>query len=219
MLAAKSPRLGTLPTCKRLWPQSGSSSMTGGIICTSILSVHSGKTFVLAMSSTVQPRSGKNRMFTKGFVPATSPWVGNSSTQSSAEEMGTAGTTLFLPESAFVVDRFVPTQQCMLLSFSSGVQHTSFISVNDIGICQYLYETLPATWYSICTHCCMYTLMVQLMLLLFFLTFNVLVANPKRLFHTVTNPARMWFAEHGKENKRKSLAAHPPNAAHSDKLK
>ena len=61
--------------------------------------------------------------------------------------------------------------------------------------------------------------MVQLMLLLLFLTFNALVANPKRLLHTVTNPARLWFAEQGKENKRKGLAAHPPNAAHSDKLK
>ena len=84
-------------------------------------------------------------MFTKGFVPATSPWVGTSSAQPSAEGMGTAGTTLFLTESAFFVDRFVPTQQCLLLSFASGVQHTSFISVNDIGIYQYLYETLPAT--------------------------------------------------------------------------
>ena len=40
-------------------------------------------------------------------------------------------------------------------SFISGVQHTSFISVNDIGIYQYLYETLPATQHVhtvVCTH-------------------------------------------------------------------
>ena len=52
--------------------------------------------------------------------------------------------------------------------------------------------------------------MVQLMLLLLFLTFNVLVANPKRLLHTVTNPARLWFAEQGKENKRKVWRRTPP---------
>ena len=70
MLAAKSPRLGTLPTCKRLWTQSGSSSMTGAIIFMSILSVYSGKTFAFAMFSTVQPWRGKNSMFTQGFVPS-----------------------------------------------------------------------------------------------------------------------------------------------------
>ena len=44
-----------------------------------------------------------------------------------------------------------------------------------------------------------------LLLLLLFLTFSVLVANPKKLLYTVANPARSWSAEQGKENKRKSL--------------
>ena len=79
------------------------------------------KTLALAMSSTVEPWRGENSMFTQGFVPATSPWVGISSAQSSAEGMGTAGTTLCLTESAIFVDRFVPTQQCLALSFASGI--------------------------------------------------------------------------------------------------
>ena len=130
MLAAKSPRLGTLPTCKRLWTQSGSSSMTGVVIFMSyvILSVqHSGKIFAFAMSSTVQPWRGKTSMFTQGFVPATSPWIGTSSALSSGEGMGPAGTTLFLTKSAIFVDRFVPTQQYLALPFASGIQHTPFI--------------------------------------------------------------------------------------------
>ena len=65
MLPVKSPRLGTLPKCKRLWTQSGSSSMTGMIIFMSILSVHSENTSPLVMSSTVQPWRGKTSMFTQ----------------------------------------------------------------------------------------------------------------------------------------------------------
>ena len=48
-----------------------------------------------------------------------------------------------------------------------------------------------------------------LLLLLLFLTFSVLVANPKKTtLHG--GQSRSWSAEQGKENKRKSLAAYPP---------
>ena len=46
-------------------------------------------------------------------------------------------------------------------------------------------------------------------LLLLFLTFSVLVANPKKTtLHG--GQSRSWSAEQGKENKRRSLAAYPP---------
>ena len=49
-----------------------------------------------------------------------------------------------------------------------------------------------------------------LLLLLLFLTFSVLVANPKKTtLHG--GQSRSWSAEQGKENKRKSLAAYPPS--------
>ena len=46
-------------------------------------------------------------------------------------------------------------------------------------------------------------------LLLLFLTFSVLVANPKK---TILHGGQScsWSAEQGKENKRKRLAAYPP---------
>ena len=47
-----------------------------------------------------------------------------------------------------------------------------------------------------------------LLLLLLFLTFSALVANPKKLLHTVTNPARGLLNREKK--KKKSLAAPPP---------
>ena len=50
-------------------------------------------------------------------------------------------------------------------------------------------------------------------LLLLFLTFSVLVANPKKLLYTVANPARGLL----NREKTKSLAAHPPRAARSEK--
>ena len=45
--------------------------------------------------------------------------------------------------------------------------------------------------------------------LLLFLTFSVLVANPKK---TILHGGQScsWSAEQGKENKRKRLAAYPP---------
>ena len=43
---------------------------------------------------------------------------------------------------------------------------------------------------------------------LLFLTFSVLVANPKNYF--TRGQSRSWSAEQGKENKRRSLAAYPP---------
>ena len=141
-------------------------------------------------------------MFTKGFVPATSPWVGTSSAQPSAEGMGTAGTTLFLTESAFFVDRFVPTQQCLPLSFASGVQHTSFISVNDIRIYQYLYETLPATQH------------VVVVVVVVVSHIQRIGCQPeKTTLHG--GQSRSWSAEQGKENKIKRLAAYPPPTPHT----
>ena len=95
--------------------------------------MHSDNTFALAMSSTVQPWRGKNSIFTQGFVPATSPWVGTSSAQSSAEGMGTADTTLLLTESAIFVDKFVPAQQCLPLSFASGVHPSQLDGAINLG--------------------------------------------------------------------------------------
>ena len=44
-----------------------------------------------------------------------------------------------------------------------------------------------------------------------FLTFGVLVANPKKLLYTLHGGQfRSWSAEQGKENKIRSLAAYPP---------
>ena len=46
---------------------------------------------------------------------------------------------------------------------------------------------------------------------------TVLVANPKKMFYTVANLARSWFAEQGKEKKRESLAAHhPPDSSYRE---
>ena len=42
-----------------------------------------------------------------------------------------------------------------------------------------------------------------------FLTFSVLVANPKKLLYTVANPARRLLNRE-KRTKEKSLAAYPP---------
>ena len=164
VLVAKSPRLGTLPTCKRLWTQSGSSSMTGVLIFMSVLSVHSDKTLALVMSSTVQTWRGENSMFTQGFVPATSPWVGTSSAQSSAEGMGTAGITLSLTESTIFADRFAPTQQCLLLFFTSGIHPSKLDGAINLGGV-FLFNTrllssvflllhVPAPLYSCCTGVC-----------------------------------------------------------------
>ena len=89
-------------------------------------------------------------MFTQSFVPANSPWIGSSSAQSSTEGIGTAGTTLFLTESAIFVDRFVPRQQSLPLSFASGVQQTSFSSV-------FLLLHVHAPLYSRWTGVCIYT--------------------------------------------------------------
>ena len=50
---------------------------------------------------------------------------------------------------------------------------------------------------------------LTLLLLLLFLTFSVLVANPKKTtLHG--GQSRSWSAEQGKENKIKNLAAYPP---------
>ena len=50
------------------------------------------------------------------------------------------------------------------------------------------------------------------------LTFSVLVANLKKLLYTVANPARCLLSKE-KKRKRKSLAAPPPHAARSEKIK
>ena len=90
-------------------------------------------------------------MFTQGFVSATSPWVGTSSAQSSVEGMGTAGTTLFLTESAIFVDRFVPTQQCLPLSFASGGQQILSLAFLLLHVHSLLYSRCAGV--CICTTC------------------------------------------------------------------
>ena len=49
--------------------------------------------------------------------------------------------------------------------------------------------------------------MALLLLLLLFLTFSALVANPKKLLYTVANPARGLL---NREKKKKSGSAPPP---------
>ena len=56
---------------------------------------------------------------------------------------------------------------------------------------------------------CMYVCMLLLLLLLLFVTFSVLVANPKQLLYTVANPAS-GLLNREKRSKKKSLAAYPP---------
>ena len=51
-----------------------------------------------------------------------------------------------------------------------------------------------------------------LLLLLLFLTFSALVANPRKLLYTVANPAR-GLLNREKKKKKKSLAASPRNHA------
>ena len=48
------------------------------------------------------------------------------------------------------------------------------------------------------------------MLLLLFLTFSVLVANPKKLLYTAANSASRGLLNRGKKKKIKTLAAPPP---------
>ena len=58
------------------------------------------------------------------------------------------------------------------------------------------------------------------MLLLLFLTFGVLVANPKKLLYTVVaNPGRGVLNREKKEQNIKSSSVPPPHAARSDKIK
>ena len=130
-----------------------------------ILSVPPDKTFALAMSSTVQSWRGKNSTFIQGFV--TSPWVGTSSVQSSAEGMGTAGTTLFLTESAFFARLRLPIQQCLPLSFASGVHPSTLDGVINLGSVfpfntrllssVFLLLYVHASLYSRCTGVCICT--------------------------------------------------------------
>ena len=62
---------------------------------------------------------------------------------------------------------------------------------------------------------------VKCTLLLLFLTFSALVANPKKLLYTVANPARGLL--NGKKKKKKKVWQHPssppPRAARSEKNK
>ena len=52
-----------------------------------------------------------------------------------------------------------------------------------------------------------------LLLLLLFLTFSVLVANPKKLLYTVANPAR-GLLNREKRKKKKSGSIPPPRPPH-----
>ena len=70
----------------------------------------------------------------------------------------------------------------------------------------------------VCMYVCMYDMYVCMydmyvcMLLLLFLTFSALVANPKKLLYTVANPAR-GLLNRGKKKKKKSGSAPPPPRA------
>ena len=59
------------------------------------------------------------------------------------------------------------------------------------------------------------------MLLLLFLTFSVLVANPKKLLYTAANSASRGLLNRGKKKKIKNSgsAPPPPYAACSEKIK
>ena len=50
------------------------------------------------------------------------------------------------------------------------------------------------------------------MLLLLFLTFSALVANPKKLLYTVANPARGLLNREKNKNKKSGSAPPPPRA-------
>ena len=67
----------------------------------------------------------------------------------------------------------------------------------------------PMTHDTDCMQQQFFTMNLLIMLLLLFLTFSVLVANPKKTT-LYGGQSRSWSAEQGKENKRKSLAAYPP---------
>ena len=58
-----------------------------------------------------------------------------------------------------------------------------------------------------------------LLLLLLFLTFSALVANPKKLLYTVANPARGLLNREKKKKKKSGSAPPPPppRAARSEK--
>ena len=59
----------------------------------------------------------------------------------------------------------------------------------------------------------------MLLLLLLFLTFSALVANPKKLLYTVANPARGLLNREKKKKKKSGSAPPPPpaRAARSEK--
>ena len=60
----------------------------------------------------------------------------------------------------------------------------------------------------------------RLLLLLLFLTFSALVANPKKLLYTVANPVRgLLIREKKKKKKSGSAPPPPPRAARSEKKK
>ena len=91
------------------------------------------------------------------------------------------------------------------------------------------WQPYPVDPYScyICDHTYIHTYIISivgvLLLLLLFLTFSVLVANPKKTTLLHDGQSHSWSAEQGKENKRKSLAAyppppHPPHCSFGEKL-
>ena len=75
-------------------------------------------------------------------------------------------------------------------------------------VCMYLciYVSMYLCIY-VCIYVCMYVVVIVVVVVV--LTFNVLVANPKKTtLHG--GQSRSWSAEQGKESKRQSLAAYPP---------
>ena len=80
-----------------------------------------------------------------------------------------------------------------------------------------LLPSLPPDVGTLCmydVHVCVYMFKEKSDLL--FLTLAVLIANPKKLLHTVANPARGLLIRE-KRTKEKIWQRTPPHAAHSEK--
>ena len=89
----------------------------------------------------------------------------------------------------------------------SGKQRTKIIKFLKCG---FVHRLKPKS-------VCMYVWsshLAELMLLLF-LTFSVLVANPKKLLYTVANPDRGLLKNREKKKKKKSGSITPPHTPHT----
>ena len=95
----------------------------------------------------------------------------------------------------------------------TSVKCRVWYGINSGGHCVSSTSVKCLVWYGISSSSCC--------LLLLFLTFSVLVANPKKLLYTVANPAR-GLLNREKRTKEKVLAAYPPpptpHTARSEKI-